>query len=58
MTDPQPRQKEQIVPRPPVDMDKVRAELDIRAQHIDEKIKRLEKAMLVSHETLRLEFKV
>jgi len=57
MTDPQPRQKEQIA-RPPVDMDGVRAELDLRAQHIDEKIKRLEQAMLVSHDTLRLEFKV
>jgi hypothetical protein len=58
MTISQDDQNEQSTAGQAVDLSKVRAVLETRAQQIDEKIERLERATFVSQETLRLEFKV
>ena len=58
MTTSQPDKKEQAKAEQAVDMNKIRAVLKDRAQKIDAKIKRLDRATFVSQDTLRLEFKI
>jgi hypothetical protein len=51
-----PEEREQTTAEHAEKLNKIRAELKIRASQIEEKIKRLDRATSVSSETMRLEF--